>query len=428
MFLDSLKKIGRLEPFEIKNNSLVLCLISPGVYIYSLLIFRYNVNAVEIPYLREVFAVLFMLVALLPLTKHRVVVDYYGIFVFVILLLFQHYLTYTVALNSFSIDYLLGTFIVMFGGVLMLSSRLLIVLFSASQLIHMSYWVLKSNLGIVEEGAIIISTTTIFVYSFIILNGIIRYRQELVELNESLEGKIKERTEALERRAKELSARNKDLEEFAYVVSHDLKQPLGNIYTLAEWSEVILKENENEELNSSITGIKELAEQMEKLIKGILNYSLYKKKEKELTRVDVGFMLRKIKSSNETDSCQIIIKDEMPKIFFNEEQLIQVFQNLIENGIVHNNSSDIKIEVACKEEGDEYVFSIKDNGPGIEKKFFDKIFELFQRLDIDSGGGEIGVGLPLVKKIVERSGGKIWLTSKVGVGSTFFFSIRKSFG
>ncbi|MCF2875252.1 MULTISPECIES: sensor histidine kinase [unclassified Tenacibaculum] len=427
MFLDSLKKIGRLEPFEIKNNSLVLCLISPGVYVYSLLIFRYNVNALEIPYLREVFAVLFMLVALLPLTKHRVVVDYYGIFVFIILLLFQHYLTYTVALNSFSIDYLLGTFIVMFGGVLMLSSRLLIVLFSASQLIHMSYWVLKSNLGIVEEGAIIISTTTIFVYSFIILNGIIRYRQELVELNESLEGKIKERTEALERRAKELSARNKDLEEFAYVVSHDLKQPLGNIYTLAEWSEVILKENENEELNSSITGIKELAEQMEKLIKGILNYSLYKKKEKELTRVDVGFMLRKIKSSNETDSCQIIIKDEMPKIFFNEEQLIQVFQNLIENGIVHNNSSDIKIEVACKEEGDEYVFSIKDNGPGIEKKFFDKIFELFQRLDIDSGGGEIGVGLPLVKKIVERSGGKIWLTSKVGVGSTFYFTIRKSF-
>ncbi|WP_420552501.1 sensor histidine kinase [Tenacibaculum aiptasiae] len=291
----------------------------------------------------------------------------------------------------------------------------------------MSYWVLKSNLGIIEEGAIIISTTTIFVYSFIILNGIIRYRQELVELNESLEGKIKERTEALERRAKELSARNKDLEEFAYVVSHDLKQPLGNIYTLAEWSEVILKENENEELNSSITGIKELAEQMEKLIKGILNYSLYKKKEKELTRVDVGFMLRKIKSSNETDSCQIIIKDEMPKIFFNEEQLIQVFQNLIENGIVHNNNSDVKIEVDCKEEGDEYVFSVKDNGPGIEKKFFDKIFELFQRLDIDSGGGEIGVGLPLVKKIVERSGGKIWLTSKVGVGSTFYFTIGKSF-
>ncbi len=427
MFLDSLKKIGRLEPFEIKNNSLVLCLISPGVYIYSLLIFRYNVNAVEIPYLREVFAVLFMLVALLPLTKHRVVIDYYGIFVFIILLLFQHYLTYTVALNSFSIDYLLGAFIVMFGGVLMLSSRLLIVLFSTSQLIHMSYWVLKSNLGIIEEGAIIISTTTIFVYSFIILNGIIRYRQELVELNESLEGKIKERTEALERRAKELSARNKDLEEFAYVVSHDLKQPLGNIYTLAEWSEVILKENENEELNSSITGIKELAEQMEKLIKGILNYSLYKKKEKELTRVDVGFMLRKIKSSNETDSCQIIIKDEMPKIFFNEEQLIQVFQNLIENGIVHNNNSDVKIEVDCKEEGDEYVFSVKDNGPGIEKKFFDKIFELFQRLDIDSGGGEIGVGLPLVKKIVERSGGKIWLTSKVGVGSTFYFTIGKSF-
>lgn len=427
MFSDLLKKIGRLESFEIKNNSLVLCLLSPGIYIYSLLIFHYNGNAVEVPYLREFFAFLFLVVGLFPYTKSKIVSDYYGFFVFVVLLLFQHYLTYTVALNNFSLDYLLGTFIVMFGGVLMLSNRLLIVLFSALQLIHMSYWVVKSDLNIVDEGAIIISTTTIFIYSFIILNGFIRYRQRLVELNINLEDKVKERTNALENRARELSQRNSDLEEFAYVISHDLKQPLRNIYTLAEWSEAALIGEEDKELNLGLKQIKEHAEQMDKLIKGILNYSLYKQKGKELSTVDVDSVIREIKRGMGKDFCRIKIKGKMPKVFFNEVQLTQVFQNLIENGIVHNNKGEIKLEVGWEEEREEYVFSVKDNGPGIERKFFDKIFELFQKLEVDSGGGEIGIGLPLVKKIIERAGGRIWLESEIDKGTTFFFTVRKSF-
>ena len=425
MFSEFLKKIGRLESFEINNNSLVLCLLSPGIYIYSLLIFHYNVNAVELPYLRELFAFLFLLVGLLPQTKNKVVIDYYGVFVFITLLLFQHYLTYTVALNDFSLDYLLGTFIVMFGGVLMLSNRLLIVLFSALQLVHMSYWVMKSNLDIVDEGAIIISTTTIFIYSFIILNGFIRYRQKLVELNVSLEDKVKERTNALENRAKELSERNSDLEEFAYVISHDLKQPLRNIYTLTEWSEAMVAGNENKELTLGLSKVKAQAEQMDKLIEGILNYSLYRKKEKKLKKVDVGFVVRKIKKVNENEYCEIDIKSKMPKVFFNESQLMQVFQNLIQNGIRHNNKDKVKLEVWCEEREKEYVFSVKDNGPGIESKYFDKIFQLFQRLDVDSNGGEVGIGLALVKKIVERAGGKVWLESEIEKGTTFFFTLNK---
>ncbi len=426
MFSNFLKRIGRLESFEIKNNSLVLCLLSPGIYVYSLLIFNYNVNAVELPYLREFFAFLFLFVGLLPHTKSKIVSDYYGVFVFIALLLFQHYLTYTVALNNFSLDYLLGTFIVMFGGVLMLNNRLLIVLFSALQLVHMSYWVVKSNLDIVDEGAIIISTTTIFVYSFIILNGFIRYRQKLVELNISLEDKVKERTSTLEYRAKELSERNSDLEEFAYVISHDLKQPLRNIYTLTEWSEAVAIDDGNKELALGLGKVKAQAEQMDKLIEGILNYSLYKEDEKELRKVDVEFVVRKIKGVNESKYCEIDVKNKMPKVFFNESQLIQVFQNLIQNGIRHNNKDRKKVEIRCEEIEKEYMFSVKDNGPGIESKYFDKIFQLFQRLDVDQKIGEVGIGLALVKKIIERAGGKVWLESEIEKGTTFFFTINKN--
>lgn len=419
-----LKRIGKLEPFEIRNNSLMLCLISPGIYVYSLLIFQYNTSATEIPYLREVFAILFLVVGLLPLTKNKFIIDYYGVFVFVTLMLFLQYLTYTVALNKFSIDYLLGTYIVMFGGVLMLNNRLLIIVFSALQLLHMGYRVITSDLDIVAEGAILISTTTIFIYSFIILNGSIRYRKNLLDLNVMLEDKVDERTKALENRAKELYERNKDLEEFAYAVSHDLKQPLRNIYTLTEWCEDLVKE-EDEEMGATLQKMKIQTEKMDLLIEGVLNYSLQMNKEKELKEIDVDVMLREMIAINTNTHCKIILKNAMPTIVFNESQLIQVFQNLIQNAIKHNHKEEVRIEIESEEREKDHVFSIKDNGPGIESKYFEKIFQLFQRLDVHSNGGKVGIGLALVKKIVERRGGQVWVESVPGKGATFFFTIKK---
>lgn len=419
-----LKEIGKLEPFEIKNNSLMLCLISPGIYIYSLLIFQYNTNATEIPYFREFFAILFLVIGVLPLTKHKFIIDYYGVFVFVTLMLFQHYLTYTVALNEFSIDYLLGTYIVMFGGVLMLNNRLLIILFSALQLLHMGYQVTQSNLDIVAEGAILLSTATIFIYSFIILNGSIRYRKKLIELNTMLEDKVNERTVALENRAGELYERNKDLEEFAYAVSHDLKQPLRNIHTLTEWCEDLLHK-EDEETKSILKKMKIQTEKMDLLIEGVLNYSLQMNKEKELKEIDVDELLKEMIAINVGEQCKIIVENKMPKVVFNETQLVQVFQNLIQNAIKYNNKEEVIIVIKSKEQEEDYVFSIQDNGPGIESKYFEKIFQLFQRLNPDAKGGQVGIGLALVKKIIERRGGRVWVESIIGKETTFFFTIKK---
>ncbi|CAL2079463.1 sensor histidine kinase [Tenacibaculum sp. 190524A02b] len=429
MILSFLKKIGRLEAFEINSSSLVLSLMSPGLYLYSILIFEFNSNAVEIPFLREVFTFFFMVVGLLPLTKRKFIDNYYGVIVFFSLFLFQHYLIYTTALNKFSLDYLLGTFIVMFGAILMMNNRLLVVLFSACQMIHIGYWVLTSNLDLVIEGAILVSTSTIFVFSFIILNGSIRYRKNLLEVNLTLEDRINKRTEDLEIRAKELYERNKDLEEFAYVVSHDLKRPLRNIYTLADWlSEVQIDKGVNidkEDFYENLTKMKLQVEQMDLLINGILNYSLQMEKEKEMKSVDVDALVRKIAKVNSNNKCEINLKSKLPVLLFNESQLLQVFQNLIQNAIKHNDKEKTVIMIGCEEEGKEYLFYIKDNGPGIEEKYHDKIFQLFQKLDIKTHIESIGIGLALVKKIIERNGGGVWIDSKLGEGATFFFTIKK---
>ncbi|CAM1343765.1 sensor histidine kinase [Tenacibaculum amylolyticum] len=426
MILDFLKRLGKLEPFEIKNSSLVLILMSPGIYLYSVLIFRFNPHAIEVPYLRELFAVFYMIVGLLPFLKKKFVEDYYGIFVFIALLLFQHYLTYTTAINDFSLDYLLGTYIVMFGAILMLNVRVLIILFSTLQLLHMGYQVLTSQLDLVTEGAILISTTTIYVYSFIILNGFIRYRKNLQEVNMQLEDRIKLRTQDLENRAKELYERNKDLEEFAYVVSHDLKRPLRNIYTLADW---LTEDNEDEFCKESakenLTMMKDQVEEMDMLINGVLNYSLQMQKEHDLEKVDVDRMIKRISKLNSSNKCKIEVKEELPIVVFNESRLMQVFHNLIQNAIKHNDKDVVEIKIGCEEKESEYCFFVKDNGPGIDEKYHEKIFHLFQKLEIKSNIESIGIGLALVKKIVERNKGKVWLESEKGKGCAFFFSVPK---
>ena len=415
--------IGRLEPFEIKNSSFTFCLASPSTYIYVLIMLYYNPGLI-IPYHgQEVFTVLFMLVGLVPYAKNNFLNEIYGWIVFWTLIIFQFYLTYTTALNNFSLDYLLVTYVFIFGSVLLLSNRLLVILFSASQLIHLSYRVYYSDLDRMSESAILVSMSTIFIFSFLVMNGLIRYRKKLESVNSDLEDRIQQRTRDLENRAKELLRKNKDLEEFAYVVSHDLKRPLRNIYTLTDW----LTEDEahefNDEANKSLRLIKEQVTQMDLLVEGILNYSLQMDTEKELKMVDTQVLIERIITVNSNENVSITLEKKLPKVSFNESQLLQVFQNLIQNAIKHNDKEKIEIHIDYAVVNAKHQFSIRDNGPGIEQKYFDKIFQLFQKLQIENEVDSVGIGLALVKKIIERNGGEIFLESTVGEGTTFFFTI-----
>ena len=421
------KDLGRLDGFEIKSHSIVFCLMGPGIYIYSLFIESYNKNVLELPYRRELFSLLFLIIGLLPLLKLKNISKHYGLYIFGCLTLFQGHLTYTAWLNNFSIDYLLGTYIVMFGSILLLNNRRLLILFSTIQLIHMCFRSIDAPLDEVTEGAILVSTSAIFFYSFIIINGSIRYRKELIALNEGLEHKINDRTKDLEHRAKELHEKNKDLEEFAYVVSHDLKRPLRNIHTLAEWLTEPGDQNEEEILGNleNITKIKEQVQQMELLVNGILNYSLQIKKEQDLKKIQLDKLVKRIIEVNQNDTTTIELKKKLPDIWFNESQIVQLFQNLIQNAIKHNDKEQIHIVIDYLQLEGELMLSISDNGPGIAAKYHQKIFQLFQKLEMKPQVDSIGIGLALVKKIIERNGGRVWLESELEKGTTFYLTIKR---
>ncbi|WP_430412175.1 sensor histidine kinase [Kordia sp.] len=417
--------IGRLEPFEIKNSSFTFCLASPSTYVYVMIMLYYNPGLIIPYYGQEVFTLLFMLVGLVPYVKSKFLNEVYGWIVFWTLIIFQFYLTYTTALNNFSLDYLLVTYVFIFGSVLLLSNRLLVILFSASQLIHLAYRVHYSELDNISESAILVSMSTIFIFSFLVMNGLIRYRKNLESVNSQLEDRIKQRTADLENRAKELLRKNKDLEEFAYVVSHDLKRPLRNIYTLTDWLTEDTAQEFNDTANKSLRLIKEQVTQMDLLVEGILNYSLQMDTDQVKKTVDAQALVERIITVNSGEHVRIILEKKLPKVSFNESQLLQVFQNLIQNAIKHNDKNNVEIHIDYTVVNEKYQFSIRDNGPGIEEKYFDKIFELFQKLQMETEVDSVGIGLALVKKIIERNGGEIFVESELKKGTTFFFTIQQ---
>ena len=421
--LKYLKDIGRLERFEINNSSITFLLAGPSTYIYVLFMLHYNPD-LTIPYRGEiVFSLWFVVVGILPYFKNAFLDEIYGWITFASLMIFQYYLTYTTALNDFSLDYLLVTYVFIFGAVLLLSNRLLVIIFSAFQLIHLSYRVYYSDLDSMSESAILVSMSTIFVFSFLVMNGLIRYRKNLEAINLELERRIQQRTEDLQNRAKELLRKNKDLEEFAYVVSHDLKRPLRNIYTLTEWLTDDTEYQFNQETNQSLQLIKEQVTQMDLLVEGILNYSLQMDKERSVSTIDSQQLVDRIATVNASDVVKIHVDDTLPKVIFNESQLLQVFQNLIQNAIKHNDKELVEIHVNYQQTTAGHQFSIQDNGPGIAEKYHKKIFELFQKLEVKSDIDSIGIGLALVKKIIERNGGSIAVESELGVGTTFICTI-----
>ncbi|MBC8756007.1 GHKL domain-containing protein [Kordia sp. YSTF-M3] len=419
------KNLGRLEPFEIRNSSITLCLGAPSTFIYLEIMKYYNPDIILPFYGNIIFAVLFLIAGILPNLKNKFILQHYGWFVFASTMAFQHYLTYATNLNNFSLDCLLVSYVFIFGSVLLLSNRILVLIYSASEALHLSYYVYYSDIDIADKSNILLSLFVIFVFSFLVMNGFIRYRKKLEGMNINLEEVVQKRTFDLEIRAKELLEKNKDLEEFAYVVSHDLKRPLRNIYTLTDW----LGEDEDEQFHGSaaesLQQIKQQVTQMDLLVEGILNYSLQMDAEQEGKEVNVHTLVKRIISANTCEDVTISIEKRLPRVTFSESKLVQVFQNLIQNAIKHTDKKHVKIYIDYKATKAAHLFSVRDNGPGIHEKYHKKIFELFQKLHVDSEVGAIGVGLALVKKIIERNDGKIYVESSEGNGAAFVFTIPK---
>ncbi len=222
-----------------------------------------------------------------------------------------------------------------------------------------------------------------------------------------------------------LEKSNEELKNFAHVVSHDLKSPLRSMSALISW---IQQDNEGKFDTETVTNFERLLKKVDKmdhLINGILKYSSIDRVNNSKTNIKTQKIVEEIiQIIHIPNNISIQIKTKLPNLFANKFRIQQLFQNLISNAIKYNDKTEGKIIIDVKEKANTYVFSIEDNGIGIEKRYFNKIFEVFETLE-EPDENSTGIGLSIVKKIVNMLEGKIWLKSVVGKGSTFYLELKK---
>lgn len=255
------------------------------------------------------------------------------------------------------------------------------------------------------------------------IRGFIKITRDLTEK--------KQQEEKLKKFNIELEKSNTELDDFAYIASHDLKQPLRGISNYASFLTEDYADKLDDEGKKQLQTLQDLAKRMENLIDTLLTFSRVGRVDFAMTHCDISEVIENklllldsfIKENNTT----IKIKNKMPTIVCDHAKIGEVFQNLITNAIKYNDNDQKEITIDYKAEKNKHIFSVKDNGIGIAKEYQDKIFKIFQRLhQKNEYGGGTGAGMTIVKKIVERHGGSIWLESEINKGSTFYFSISQS--
>ncbi|MBX7238293.1 MAG: PAS domain-containing protein [Bacteroidia bacterium] len=225
----------------------------------------------------------------------------------------------------------------------------------------------------------------------------------------------------------DLEKTNKELDKFAYIVSHDLKAPLRAIGNLTDWITQDSADSLSDESKENFQIIKGRVKRMEQLINAILEYSKVSKHKGTQELFSFNEIIHNAVDLAGTDSnCKVEISGTMPEYYGDKVKYQQVFMNLISNGIKHNNKEQKKIEISCREEGKFWEFMIKDNGPGIDKRFHEKVFVIFQTLKARDEFESTGIGLSIVKKIVEEAGGSIRIESTPGEGAAFYFTVPKN--
>jgi PAS domain S-box-containing protein len=241
---------------------------------------------------------------------------------------------------------------------------------------------------------------------------------------------ISERKHAEEQRRallEEISSANEELTNFAYVVSHDLKAPLRAIGSLANWLSTDYADKFDEEGKEHMRLLVNRVHRMGNLIDGILQYSRVGRVKESPIAVNLNKVLFDvIDLLAPPENIKVEVQANLPSVVVEPTRIQQVFQNLVSNAIKYMDKPQGLVRVGCSDEGRFWRFSVADNGPGIEQRHFERIFQLFQTLAPRDKVESTGVGLALVKKIVEMYRGKISVESVVGEGTTFSFTLPKT--
>lgn len=236
-------------------------------------------------------------------------------------------------------------------------------------------------------------------------------------------------TEALSRAKEALERSNHDLQQFAYVASHDLQEPLRAVAGYCQLLGTKLGDNDDQDVKTFLGHATEGAKRMQSLINNLLDYARVETKGNTMeltdTRAAVDEALANLGVPIQESAAEINV-GELPHVVADSGQLVRLFQNLIGNAIKFRGDRPLRVDVKAEDDDQRWLFSIRDNAIGIDPQNVEKVFVIFQRLHTRNAYPGTGLGLAITKRIVERHGGRIWIESEVGKGSTFLFTIPKA--
>jgi len=258
------------------------------------------------------------------------------------------------------------------------------------------------------------------------LQKAIVYRDEEISNRKKAEGALDAANKDLQLTVQRLILANRELESFAYISAHDLKTPLRGIKTLTDWIAADYADKFDDKGRGFVELLKKRVSRMYNYIEAIRSYSgIGYIKENKVT-VDLNELVSDvIDSFPPHENIEIKIENRLPVIECEKSRIEQVFRNLFDNAIRYMDKPQGRVAVSCVEEADCWMFGVTDNGPGINEKYYGKIFEIFQTLSTKDLSETTGIGLSIAKKIIELYNGKIWVQSQLGLGSTFFFTLPK---
>jgi light-regulated signal transduction histidine kinase (bacteriophytochrome) len=215
-----------------------------------------------------------------------------------------------------------------------------------------------------------------------------------------------------------------EFKDFVYIISHDLKAPLRAIKALTDWLGEDYADKFDADGKEQLRLLTTRVNRMNNLLEGVLQYSRIGRVTEAPATIDLNHLVNEtIEMLAPPANIHITVENQLPVIISERTRIQQVFQNLLSNAVRFMNKPEGEVKVGCVEENGFWKFSVSDNGPGIDQQHFERIFKLFQTLQAKDQLETTGVGLTIAKKIVETYGGKIWLTSKTGQGTTFFFTL-----
>jgi signal transduction histidine kinase len=259
------------------------------------------------------------------------------------------------------------------------------------------------------------------------LQEAIIYRDMEIVNRKKAENNLETLNEDLISTVQQLTEANRQLQEFASIAAHELKEPLRAIGTLASMMAEDYRDRLDEEGEKNLNILVGRAKRMSAFLDGLVVYSKLGRDTRKKNQVNLNDIVKEVISHLDVSgkNVEVTVENELPIVIGNETYMIQVFQNLLDNAVKNMDKPEGQINIGCVEEDGFLKFSVADNGQGIERRYFEKIFKIFQILGSRDECESIGVGLAVVKKIVEMYGGRAWVQSKVGSGSTFFFTLPK---